>query len=84
MDRDVTMCSGETSVDAEISTDSPAVAGTDHVLGPNFTLINDMKTDFTRNSLCPDIQYTERAPGLEAEINASSVPMETKLITMGV
>jgi hypothetical protein len=84
MDRDVIMCSGETSVESEISTGSPAVAGRHHVLGPNLSLTNSMKTDYTRNSLYPDIKYTERAPELEAEINASSVPMETKLITMGV
>lgn len=77
MDGDIIMCSAKTSVNSKISTGFPAVAGTDHVLEPNFALINDMKINYTRNPLCPDIQYTERAPGLAAETSASSVPAET-------
>jgi hypothetical protein len=67
---------GKTSVNSEISTGFSAVAGTDYVLAQNLALINDM-TDYTRNPLCPDIQHTERAPGLAAETSASSVSTKT-------
>lgn len=49
------MFGGKTSVDSAISTGLPAVAGTDHVLGPNFALINDMKSDYTCILVCPDM-----------------------------